>query len=88
MATVVPLSSPAKLEGEGEWYTLPLVTPTTNMSDVVLVMTKKTFGVAGVADADGHLIGIVTDGDLRRHIGGDLFFSSPCSFFPGLRLNP
>ena len=52
---------------------LPLVTPTTNMSDVVLVMTKKTFGVAGVADADGHLIGIVTDGDLRRHIGGDLF---------------
>jgi arabinose-5-phosphate isomerase len=52
---------------------LPLVAPSTNMSDVVLVMTKKTFGVAGVTDKDGRLIGIVTDGDLRRHIGGDLF---------------
>jgi arabinose-5-phosphate isomerase len=51
---------------------LPLVTPTTNMSDVVLVMTNKTFGVAGVVDGD-KLVGIVTDGDLRRHIGGDLF---------------
>jgi arabinose-5-phosphate isomerase len=51
---------------------LPLVTPATNMSDVVLVMTNKTFGVAGVVD-DGKLVGIVTDGDLRRHIGGDLF---------------
>ena len=52
---------------------LPLVSPTTSMSDVVLVMTKKTFGVAGVVDDAGRLIGIVTDGDLRRHIGGDLF---------------
>jgi len=52
---------------------LPLVKPTTPMSDVVLVMTKKTFGVAGVVDDSGRLIGIVTDGDLRRYIGGDLF---------------
>lgn len=52
---------------------LPLVTPETPMSDVVLVMTQKTFGVAGVVDAAGHLIGIVTDGDLRRHIGDNLF---------------
>jgi arabinose-5-phosphate isomerase len=52
---------------------LPLVTPETPMSDVVLVMTQKTFGVAGVVDATGHLIGIVTDGDLRRHIGDNLF---------------
>jgi len=51
---------------------LPLVTPATSMSDVVLVMTKKTFGVAGVIDG-GQLAGIVTDGDLRRHITGDLF---------------
>ena len=52
---------------------LPLVQPATPMSEVVLVMTKKTFGVAGVVDEAGRLIGIVTDGDLRRHIGGDLF---------------
>ncbi len=52
---------------------LPLVQPTTNMSDVVLMMTKKIFGVAGVVDSAGHLVGIVTDGDLRRHIGDALF---------------
>jgi arabinose-5-phosphate isomerase len=52
---------------------LPLVKAATPMSDVVLVMTKKTFGVAGVTDDAGRLVGIVTDGDLRRYIGGDLF---------------
>jgi arabinose-5-phosphate isomerase len=55
---------------------LPLVKPDTPMSDVVLTMTRKTFGVAGVVDADGLLIGIVTDGDLRRHMrsaASDLF---------------
>jgi arabinose-5-phosphate isomerase len=55
---------------------LPLVTEATPMADVVLVMTNKTFGVAGVTAADGRLIGIVTDGDLRRHMrkgSGDLF---------------
>ena len=51
---------------------LPLVSPDTPMSDVVLVMTQKTFGVAGVVDTEGRLIGIVTDGDLRRHIAGNL----------------
>ncbi len=53
---------------------LPLVSPTTAMSDVVLCMTKKTFGVAGVTDAAGKLVGIVTDGDLRRHIGNGALF--------------
>jgi len=55
---------------------LPLVAAETPMSDVVLVMTNKTFGVAGVTDAGGRLLGIVTDGDLRRHMQhgtGDLF---------------
>ena len=47
---------------------LPLVSPATPMSDVVLTMTQKTFGVAGVTDAAGKLVGIVTDGDLRRHM--------------------
>ncbi len=52
---------------------LPLVKAATPMSDVILVMTKKTFGVAGVVDEAARLVGIVTDGDLRRHIGGELF---------------
>jgi arabinose-5-phosphate isomerase len=42
---------------------LPVVKPTTPMRDVVLTMTQKTFGVAGVVDDKGQLIGIVTDGD-------------------------
>jgi len=47
---------------------LPLVKPDTPMSDVVLTMTQKTFGVAGVVDDSGNLLGVVTDGDLRRHM--------------------
>ena len=47
---------------------LPLVKPTMPMSEVVPYMTSKTFGVAGVIDGAGNLIGVVTDGDLRRHI--------------------
>ncbi len=47
---------------------LPLVKSSTPMAEVVPYMTSKTFGVAGVIDAAGKLIGIVTDGDLRRHI--------------------
>lgn len=46
---------------------LPLVLPETSMCDVVSVMTCKGFGVAGVVGADGYLLGIITDGDLRRH---------------------
>ena len=52
---------------------LPLVATDTPMGEVVIVMTKKTFGVAGVVGADNQLIGIVTDGDLRRHISNGLF---------------
>ena len=51
---------------------LPLVAPDTPMAEVVLVMTQKTFGVAGVLDGAGRLAGIVTDGDLRRHITDNL----------------
>ena len=39
-----------------------------SMDDFYNIMTKKTFGVAGVVDEKGKLVGIVTDGDLRRRI--------------------
>jgi arabinose-5-phosphate isomerase len=42
------------------------------MSQALLVMTAKTFGCVGVTGASGELVGIVTDGDLRRHMGPDL----------------
>ena len=46
---------------------LPLVTVNTPMPDVISVMTSRGFGIAGIVDDDGFLLGVVTDGDLRRH---------------------
>jgi arabinose-5-phosphate isomerase len=51
---------------------LPLVRPDSPMSEAILVMTRSGFGCTGVVDATGDLIGIVTDGDLRRHMSPDL----------------
>ena len=49
---------------------MPLVTEDAAMADVLLVMSQKGFGVTGVTDSGGRLRGIVTDGDLRRHMDG------------------
>jgi arabinose-5-phosphate isomerase len=51
---------------------VPLVKSGSAMADVMLVITAKSFGCAGVVDEAGKLIGIVTDGDLRRHMGDGL----------------
>jgi arabinose-5-phosphate isomerase len=51
---------------------LPLVQPDTLMRDALLVMTTRRFGCVGAVDANGRLIGILTDGDLRRHMAPDL----------------
>ncbi len=51
---------------------LPLVSAEAVMSDALVIMTEKSFGCLGVVDEAGRLIGIVTDGDLRRHMGPDL----------------
>ena len=40
------------------------------MSEALLVISQKGFGVVGVTDAAGLLIGVITDGDLRRHMDG------------------
>ena len=49
---------------------IPLVNITTPMSDTLLIMSQKGFGVVGVTDSGGYLKGIITDGDLRRHMTG------------------
>jgi len=49
---------------------VPVVATGTPMGEALLVMSQKGFGVVGVTDAGGRLIGIVTDGDLRRHMDG------------------
>jgi arabinose-5-phosphate isomerase len=51
---------------------VPLVRLGTAMSDAVVVMTAKGFGCVGVTAGDGTLAGIITDGDLRRHMRPDL----------------
>ncbi len=51
---------------------LPLARKGTRMADVLIAMTERRFGCVAVVDADGWLAGIVTDGDLRRHMAPDL----------------
>ncbi len=51
---------------------LPLAGSNTVMSDALLVMSEKGFGCVGVIDETGRLAGVVTDGDLRRHMSPDL----------------
>ena len=45
-----------------------LVSAAARMSEAILVMTAKSFGCAGICDPRGRLIGVITDGDLRRHM--------------------
>jgi len=51
---------------------MPLKPIGTKMSDAVLEMSAKGFGCVGITDSDGRLIGIITDGDLRRQMRPDL----------------
>ena len=51
---------------------VPLKPLGTKMSDALVEMTSKGFGCVGIVDAHGYIVGIVTDGDLRRHMGPDL----------------
>ncbi|MBL4614051.1 MAG: KpsF/GutQ family sugar-phosphate isomerase [Magnetovibrio sp.] len=51
---------------------VPLIAKAAPMSEALIIMTQKCFGVVGVTDADGVLAGIITDGDLRRHMSKDL----------------
>jgi len=51
---------------------MPLASPDTPMDRALLLITEKRFGCLGIVDAAGRLVGIVTDGDLRRAMGPDL----------------
>jgi arabinose-5-phosphate isomerase len=70
---------------------IPLVGEQTPMSDVLLTISQKGFGVAGVLDADGRLAGVISDGDLRRHmiglldhVAGDVMTRNPRSVGPDI----
>jgi arabinose-5-phosphate isomerase len=49
---------------------LPLVSKEAAMPEALLIMTEKRFGCVGVKDDQGRLAGLITDGDLRRHMDG------------------
>ena len=62
---------------------LPLVSRDTPMTEALLVMTSKAFGIVGVTGPDGALQGVITDGDLRRHIDGLLVHTAGDVMTPG-----
>ncbi|RDW11972.1 KpsF/GutQ family sugar-phosphate isomerase [Paracoccus thiocyanatus] len=49
---------------------MPLVSEDAPMAEALLTISQKSFGVTGVTDVQGRLTGIITDGDLRRHMQG------------------
>ena len=51
---------------------IPLASVGTRMSEAIAEMTAKTFGCVGITDRRGLLVGIITDGDLRRHMSANL----------------
>jgi len=68
---------------------LPIVAEDTKMSDALLTITSKGFGVAAVVGADGRIAGVITDGDLRRNMqgllerrAGDVASKSPITIRP------
>ena len=70
---------------------VPLVGPAAAMSEAILVMTAKSFGCVGVRGDRGRLVGVITDGDLRRHMDDrllartvdDVMHRSPKTITPG-----
>ena len=71
---------------------LPLAPSDCVMAEAIVVMTEKALGCLGVLDGDGLLKGIITDGDLRRHMGdgllarrtGDIMTPGPKTVTPDL----
>lgn len=68
---------------------MPLAPPDALMGEALLVMSSKRLGCLGIV-RDGKLIGIITDGDLRRHMGprlteartAEVMTEHPISFLP------
>ncbi|MGM0560880.1 MAG: KpsF/GutQ family sugar-phosphate isomerase [Pseudomonadota bacterium] len=71
------------MHGPGE---LPLCQPESSMKEAIITMSAMTFGCVGVVDAAGELIGIITDGDLRRHIDSNLLEQSAGDVMTGAPL--
>lgn len=57
---------------------IPLVSATTFMKDAIPVMTEKGLGIVGLVDEPGRLVGVITDGDIRRNIASDFMSLRAC----------
>lgn len=51
---------------------MPLIASGALMSEAILAISRKGFGCVAVVNDEGRLLGIITDGDLRRHLAPDL----------------
>jgi arabinose-5-phosphate isomerase len=51
---------------------LPLVTPSTTMDKAIITLSEKNLGSVIIVDETKKLLGIITDGDLKRHMAPDL----------------
>jgi arabinose-5-phosphate isomerase len=58
---------------------IPLTREDASMREVLLVMAERRFGCVGLVNEAGGLCGIITDGDLSRHINGDDFLARKAS---------
>lgn len=71
---------------------VPLARHDSHMSEALLTITAKSLGCVGVIGADGTLVGIITDGDLRRHMengllerqAGEIMTKSPLTVSPDM----
>jgi arabinose-5-phosphate isomerase len=71
---------------------MPLATLADKMDKVLLLISEKRLGCAGIVDDSGTLAGILTDGDLRRHMSpdllgltaGEVMTPSPVTIRPGM----
>jgi arabinose-5-phosphate isomerase len=75
------------MHGQGE---LPLTREDAPMPEALLEMSEKRFGAVGVVAPDGTLSGLITDGDLRRHmdglmthVAGEVMTRAPLTIGPG-----
>ena len=66
----------------------PLTQASAPMSDALLAISRSGFGVTGVTDGNGALRGIITDGDLRRHMDGLLALTAGQVMTPDPRTVP
>ena len=68
---------------------VPLIAAEASMHDTIVEMTAKRLGLVGVTDGEGRLVGVITDGDLRRnmergldHLARDFMSASPKTVEP------